>query len=50
MPLADPPAEFVPLADQSPDVADRPPQVVSEDSTAVTASGGGRGDEDDEVT
>ena len=48
-PLADPLAEFVPLADQSPEVTDRPLQVINEDSTAVTAGGSGGADEDDEV-
>ena len=48
-PLADLPAEFVPPADQSPEVVDRPPQVIKEDSTAVTAGGDGGADEDDEV-
>ena len=48
-PLADPPTEFVPPADQSTKVADRPPQVINEDSTAVTADGGGGAEEDDEV-
>ena len=47
--LADSLAEFVPLADQSAEVADQPPQVMNEDSTAVTASGGGGAKEDDEV-
>ena len=48
-PLADPPAEFVPPTDQSPEVADWPPQVINEDSIAVTVGGGGRAEEDDEV-
>ena len=48
-PLANPPTEFVPPADQSPEVADRPPQVINEDSTAVTAGSGGGAKEDDEV-
>ena len=48
-PLTDPPTEFVPPADQSPEVADRPPQVINNDSTAVTASSGGGAEEDDEV-
>ena len=47
-PLADLPTEFMPLADQSPEVAGRPPQVINEDSLAVNASGGSA-DEDDEV-
>ena len=48
-PLNDPPAEFMPPADQSPQVADQPPQVINEDSPTVNASGGGRADEDDEL-
>ena len=40
--LAEPPTEFVPPANQSPKVVDRPPQVINEDATAVTT-------EDDEV-
>ena len=48
-PLAEPPMEFVPPADQSPEVADRPPQVINEDSTAVTIGDDGEADEDDEV-
>ena len=48
-PFANPPTEFVPLADQSPEVADQPLQVINEESTAVTASGRGKADEDDEV-
>ena len=40
-PLADPHAKFVPPADQSLEVTDRPPQVINEDFTAVTAGGGG---------
>ena len=47
--LVDPPAEFMPLVDQSPEVADRPPQVINEESTTVTAGGGGEATEDDEV-
>ena len=47
-PLNDPPAEFMPLADQSPQIADQSPQVINEDSSAVNADGGGV-DEDDEV-
>ena len=48
-PLAEPPTEFVPPTDQSPEVTDRPLQVINEDSTAVTTSGDGGADEDDEV-
>ena len=44
-----PPTEFVPEADQSPQVANRPPQVINVDSTAVSASSDGAADEDDEV-
>ena len=40
-PLAEPPVEFVPPTDQSPEVTDRPPQVINEDSTTVTADGDG---------
>ena len=46
-PLTDPPAEFLPPTDQSLKVADLPPQVVNEDSTAVTAGDGGGGAKDD---
>ena len=48
-PLAEPPTEFVPTADQSLEVADRPPQVINEDSTAVSAGGDRGADEDYEV-
>ena len=48
-PPEEPPAEFVPVADQSPQVADRPPQVINEDSTTVSAGGDSGADEDDEV-
>ena len=48
-PLAEPPTEFVPPADQSPKVVDRPPQLINEDSIAVTAGGDGGADVDDEV-
>ena len=48
-PLANPPTEFVPLADQSTEVVDQPPQVINEDSTMVTVGGGGGAKEDDEV-
>ena len=48
-PLTDPPTEFVPLANQSPKVADWYPQVINEDSTVVTTGGGGGAEEDDEV-
>ena len=47
-PLTDLPAEFVPLAVQSPEVVDRPPQVINEDSLAVNVDGGAA-DEDDKV-
>ena len=40
------PMEFVPPADQSSQAADRPPQVINEDSIAASAGGA---DEDDEV-
>ena len=48
-PLAEPPAEFMPPANQSPEVANRPPQVINEDSIVVTAGGDRGADEDDEV-
>ena len=48
-PLVDPLAEFVPPTDQSPEVADQPPQVINKDSTAVTTGGSGGAEEDDEV-
>ena len=48
-PLEEPPAEFMPTADRSPDVADRPPQVISEGFIVVSASGDSGADEDDEV-
>ena len=48
-PLAEPPVEFLPLADQSPKVANRPPLVINEDSTTVTTGGDRGADEDDEV-
>ena len=48
-PLVDPLAEFVPPADQSPEDADRPLQVINEDSTLVRAGSGGGANEDDEV-
>ena len=48
-PLEEPLAEFVPAADQSPEVDDRSPQVINEDSTVVSADGDGGADEDDEV-
>ena len=47
--LIDPLAEFMPSVDQSPEVIDRPPQVLNEDSPAVNAGDGGKADEDDEV-
>ena len=47
--LVEPPAEFMPPANQSPKVADWPPQVIDEDSTAVTAGGDWGADEDNEV-
>ena len=39
----------MPPADQSPEVTNQPPQVINEDSTAVTANDDGGADEDDEV-
>ena len=47
--LEEPSAEFVPAANQSPQVADYPPQVINKDFVAVSAGGGGGADEDDEV-
>ena len=47
--LEEPPTEFVPPADQSPQAADRPPQVINEDSIAASTGGDGEADEDDEV-
>ena len=38
----------MPLADQSPQVVDRPPQVINKDSIAALAGGDGGADEDDE--
>ena len=48
-PLEEPPAEFVPAADQSPQVTNRPPQMINEDSAAVSTGGDGGADEDKEV-
>ena len=48
-PLEEPPADFVPPADQSPQVADHPPQVINKDSVVASAGGDGGADEDDEV-
>ena len=48
-PLAEPLVEFVPPADQSLEVTDRPSQVINEDSTTVTTDGDGGVDEDNEV-
>ena len=48
-PLEEPLAEFVPTADRSPEVADRPPQVINKDSTAVSACSDGGADKDDKV-
>ena len=48
-PLNDPFVEFVPLADQSPEVANWPPQVINEDSHAVNTNDGGGVDEDNKV-
>ena len=48
-PLEEPHAEFVPVADQSPQIVDRPPQVINEDSIVVLIGGDGGADEDDEV-
>ena len=48
-PLEESPIEFVPIANQSPQVADCPPQVINKDSAVVSASGNAGADEDDEV-
>ena len=48
-PLVDLPVEFMPPADQSAEVANRPPQVINEDSPAIITDGDGGADEDDEV-
>ena len=48
-PLEEPPTEFVPTAGQSPQVADRRPQVINEDSATVSVGGDGGADEDDEM-
>ena len=48
-PLNDPPTEFVPPADPSHEVIDRPPQVINEDSSAVNANSGCGADEDEKV-
>ena len=50
-PLVDPRTEFVPPANQSPEVVDRPrpPQVINEDSTIVTTDGGGGAEADDKM-
>ena len=48
-PLVKPSAEFMPLVDQSPEVVHRPPQVINEDSTAVTVGDDRGANEDDEV-
>ena len=45
----EPPIEFVLAADQSPQVADRHPQVINEDSVAVSVAGDGGADDDNEV-
>ena len=42
-------AEFMPVADWSPDVANYSSQVINEDSTTVSAGGDSGADEDDEV-
>ena len=47
--LHNPPTEFVPPVDQSPQVANQPPQVINEDFTEVNADSGGGADEDDEL-
>ena len=47
--LEEPPAEFMHAADQFPQVADHPPQVINEESVVVSVGGDGGADEDDEV-
>ena len=47
--LEEPSAKFMPPVDQSPQAADRPPQVINEDSVAALAGGDGGADEDDKV-
>ena len=47
--MGEPPTEFVPPANQSPEVTGGPPQVINEDSTAVIAGGDGGVEKDDEV-
>ena len=42
-------AEFVPAVGQYPQVSNYPPQVINEDSVAVSAGGDGGADEGDEV-
>ena len=44
-PLEEHPTEFVPPADQSPQTADHPPQVINEDFVAASAGGDGGADE-----
>ena len=48
-PLEEPPTEFVPPTDHSPQATDRHPQVINEDSVAPSAGGNGGADEDYEV-
>ena len=48
-PIADLHAEFMPPADQSIEVTNRPPQVINKDSTAVIADDSGGAEKDDEV-
>ena len=47
--LEEPPAKFVLVVLQSPQVTDRPPEVINEDSAAVLAGDDSEADEDDEV-
>ena len=47
--LNDPLAEFVPSADQSPQVANQPQQFINEDFPTINADSGGEADEDDEL-
>ena len=48
-PLEEPPAEFVPVANQSLKVTNRPSQVINEDFTTVSADSDDGANEDDEV-
>ena len=45
-PIEESPTEFVPAANQSPQVVDHPPQVINEDFTTMSAGGDGGANED----